>query len=274
MSTPSHRPTLPLYQPPHRRGSSLTEIRSERKSTKKPKPSSSSPDRVDPGASILSHPIMGALMRVDPRFQKPVSQGSDDWKCSTPPLDMKNPDVLNLLKMGKSVFGPGKTYRFRLSRSAGLTSSGTGTLQLVTAVLPSNFEEYTPLSGLFEECRLISTRIQYAFITPGSSPTLVPFASVFDPSATSSTVPTWTNTIQFPTSKVWNTSSYAGFNVKNKYKVAGKRSWSLVTTTDTGTDPVGGCLGAWYHSIFSNTSNSTIICVYLLECDYEFRNIY
>jgi hypothetical protein len=188
-------------------------------------------------------------------------------------LTFPGPEVLKTLKA--SVFTPGKTYRFRLSRSAGLTSSGTGTLQLATAVLPSNFEEYTPLSGLFEECRLISTRIKYAFLSNGTTPVNVTFASCFDPSGTSSTVPSFTNTIQFPGCKICPLTQTVPTGLTNSWKQRGvPRSWSLVTTTDSGTDPVGGALGCWYHSIFANTTNSSLVAVYLIECDYEFRNVY
>lgn len=218
--------------------------------------------------------ILGHLksLSVDDDEKKLRPQGTEVLPpCWRPDKVTTN---LELLKIMKSVYSPGKTYRFRLSRSAGLTSSGTGTLQLITAVLPSNFEEYTPLSGLFEECRLISTRIQYAFTSNGTTPTLVAFASCFDPSATASTVPTWTNAIQFPGAKITNIQNSAPVIFKNSFRATRGRAWSLVTTTDSGTDPVGGALGGWYHSIFSNTSNSTLIGVYLLECDYEFRNVY
>jgi len=70
----------------------------------------------------------------------------------------------SMLKLARSVFAPGKTYRFRMSRAGTLTSGSGGGLLSFLSVTPAAFTEYAAISALFDECRLMATRVHVAFL--------------------------------------------------------------------------------------------------------------
>jgi hypothetical protein len=177
------------------------------------------------------------------------------------------------LTVAKSVFAPGRTYRFRLTRTAIIASSGAGLMQLATSIAPSGMAEYSAVNALFLECRLRSTRIQYCFRSAGGDIKLVGFVSSFDPS-NYSVAPTFQYACQQPGAKLmslFQTSSSPAPH--NEWAPRGVlRPWSTVAATPGGTDPMGGLVGTWYHSIDTATTASSNVATYLIECDYEFRN--
>jgi hypothetical protein len=173
--------------------------------------------------------------------------------------------------MQRSVFSPGKIYEMRTIRVATLVSSGAGALNTATAVYPSQMSSYSALAALFKEARLIMTRIHYVMCIGSTSP--VGMATSFDPSS-DGTVPTnVTAALQIVGSKllsIWNTAAVG--SLSNSYTVRGNRPWSLTTASPTGTDPLGGVVGAWNHSVISPVSNTSNVATYFIECKYEFRN--
>jgi len=205
-------------------------------------------------------------------------RGDDDTKAEGKETLISKPQPYSVapsaLAMAKSVFTPGKTYRIRITKTAQLTASGAGALQLATSIAPSaGFAEYSALSALFLECRLRSTRISYAF-TPGSDISRQPgFCSSFDPS-NYSTTPTFAYACQQPGAKITSTFNVSTGNraFSNSWKAKTARPYSTVVSTGSTTDPVGGVIGVWYHSISSASVVSVGLCIYLIECDYEFRN--
>ncbi len=178
----------------------------------------------------------------------------------------KQPSYLLLLK---SVFTPGKLYRFRCVRNAVLTTSGTGTLQLATGVYPSQFQEFSALSSLFSEARLRSTRIRYAFYY-NASPTIA-LCSSFDPFNNGSTTPTFNVAAAQPGAKLWPLAHTAAERV-NRWTAKQLRTWSSIQSSGGGSDPTSGCRGCWYHSLSGTGVVSEDIAVYIIEADYEFRN--
>jgi hypothetical protein len=198
----------------------------------------------------------------------------DDRKAEGKDLVLQMPKEISptptMVSMARSVFTPGKTYRLRTTRNASLTSGGAGTMQLATVVVPSGMAEYTGLTLLFNECRLHSTRISYAFSSNGTIPIIVPFVSAFDPGS-AGTTPTFTYACQQVNAKLtqsfWSTGTF-----KNHWIAKQARPWSQTTASSIGVDPVGGSVGSWLHSIGGTTTASVVIATYLIECDYEFRN--
>jgi hypothetical protein len=186
-----------------------------------------------------------------------------------PPLKL---DSAALRTIARAVFKPGKTYRMRLTRNAVVTTSGGGALQIATNVLPSNFIEYSAVSALFQECKLMATRITYAMYSYGATPTtVIGICLSFDPSNYSS-APTFTYAVQQPGARLFNTFAGGAPRLVNSWKGDGKRPWSLVTASGTGTDPTGGVVGTWYSSLSGATTASQNVGYYLLEADYMFRN--
>lgn len=166
-----------------------------------------------------------------------------------------------------SVFVPGKTYRFRLTRTAVLSTSGAGALAIATAVYPQQFSEYMALVGLFKEARLRSSKIRYVGIGASSNA----FISSFDPSYASGGSPSFTSALNQVGAQLWNLNVV---NVKreNRYRIRGLRPWSAISSTASGFDPYGGVCGAWYTVIQGTGPISTDVLVYTIEADYEFRN--
>ncbi len=210
--------------------------------------------------------VLALSLLSDDDAKEPMPEGRDSWRQPAP-----RAYPLSVVKMARSVFAPGKTYRMRCIRTATITASGGGLLQLATSVAPSGFAEYSALSALFTECRLRSTRIHLTFYSSGATPIIAGYCSSFDPS-NYSTAPTFTYACQMPGAKLWNTFGPLSGEHVNEYTPRTLRPWSQVTASGSGTDPVGGIIGTWYHSLSRATTASADVGVYLLECDYEFRN--
>jgi hypothetical protein len=104
----------------------------------------------------------------------------------------------------------------------------------------------------------------------GTTPTPMSVCSSFDP-ANAGTSPTFTYACQMPGAKLFTMSMHVSTQ-RNTWMSHQARPWSLMSTTGSGTDPTSGCVGTWYTSLSGATSNTTVVCYYLIECDYEFRN--
>jgi len=200
--------------------------------------------------------------------------GEEDVKAegkeTFPKLPVPTVFPVSMIAAAKSVFAPGKTYRFRMIKTAQLVSSGAGALNLSTAVYPSLFANYSALSALFTECRLRSTKIQYVMQTP----TTIPMAMVssFDPASAGAAPTSYTACCQMIGSKIFNTWNTAVSPLKNTWNPKVLRPFSYTSASATGTDPSGGVIGAWNHSIFSAVGNTQAVAIYIIEVDYEFRN--
>lgn len=175
-----------------------------------------------------------------------------------------------------SVFSGNKTYRFRLMRTATLVTSGAGTMNLATALYPSQFDQYSALSSLFNQARLRSTRITYTgMVAPGVTTVAQgTFCSALDPSYSTAVAPSYTYTLanRLPKSKNFSLIM-SKWPVSNSYKFHG-RPWSIISSVSTGSDPVGGLEGAWVHCISSTVAASATYLNYVILADYEFRNVH
>lgn len=200
--------------------------------------------------------------------EKKVDTRSGLELVSSLPLVISNSPAM--LALARSVYTPGKTYRMRTVRVATLSASGAGTMNLATSIAPVGMASYAALALLFFECRLKSTRIQYTMLTPATAP--VAMLSAFDPTSDGSAPSSITIVSQVVGSKLINTWNTVGTKVANSYKVRGNRPWSRTTASPVGVDPVGGILGAWYHTLISPVTASVAVATYLIECDYELRN--
>lgn len=181
------------------------------------------------------------------------------------------PANLSNLKVARSVFSPGKTYRFRTVRSATLTASGAGTMALVSLVLPSTMSSYSGLAALFAECRLRSTRITYVFRAPTAGAGSM--VSSFEPTATSGWTTTYATASQTIGAKIFNIWGTTG-RYTNVWNPGVLRAWSQTANSGTGSDPLGSSIGGWQHVLLTATTASAAVADYMIECDYEFRNPY
>lgn len=215
-----------------------------------------------------SFPILGIGSDED---EKTSTQGIEKVKLL--PFPKTPPSALSL---ARSMIATNKTYKFRLERFATLTTSGAGAMALVTMIEPSGFLEYTQLSALFEECRLVRTRISYnmnmnVFGTTAQGYAGGPFCSAFDVSATTGATTSTTSVLRLNDCITFNMP----FNqsvIRNDYKAPKGNPYSKVTASASGTEPTGGIKGGWCHVAQATLSNSIAYLTYYLEVIFEFRN--
>lgn len=212
----------------------------------------------------LHNQLLSSFTLASVSDQKDEGKDAIVLKTSIPPLPVSN------LKALRSVFQSGKTYRFRMTRIAVLSASGAGLMNLVTKVVPSDYQEYSALSLIFTEARLRSTKITYTMLAPSGGPQTL--YSAFDPSVLAGGTTTVTQTTSVPGCKafsVWCTSRQD----KNSWSPKTLRPFSLISSSGTGSDPMGGVEGAWYHSLHAAVAASVAVANYMIECDYEFRSV-
>lgn len=217
-----------------------------------------------------------ALPKVDPSDLKTTGESHGDEK--TVAFQIEVPKSLfgtpQLRAAFASQFKSGKTWRMRLVRTAALVTSGAGLMNLATGVFPSQFDQYTQLTLLFRECRLTRTSIEYTSYIPAGDTTTIAavFATGFDPvNPSSSPTSTFTSTLRLQNSKTFCSVS-TKWPVHNSYK-SNIKVWSLVNSSGTATDPMGGVSGVWFHNINGAGSNTKTYLQYVIYADYEFRNL-
>jgi hypothetical protein len=182
-----------------------------------------------------------------------------------------SPTVRNAFK---GMFEPNKTYRFRLTRVASIVTSGGGTLALATGVYPGQFDQYTALSILFGQSRLIRTSIEYMLLINTIGSTSIPAVAVsaFDTAQYGGTTYLY-NQLQRRAGCKQLVTSYTGNEVMNSYTTKkSARLWSDIAV-QTGTDPFGGNSGAWCIAFANAASATTSYYEYLISADYEFTSL-
>jgi len=216
-------------------------------------------------------------------------EGKDEKKVIDPKLALDTPHASPRLPQltGRSVFsmlGYSKPMRFRLTRAGTLTSGGGGAGAFVQGVYPSLFDQYTQLAGLFDEARLVSVKVTYAqlqsfpvFTSVGASALGGSnFALGYDASGTqASSTYTYPNTLRLPGSKVWSYFAPGSKPLVHNWQESRKgRPWSILSATPSGTDPVGGVIGAFALNAETTLSNATIYFGYFMEAVYDLRGVF
>lgn len=205
-----------------------------------------------------------------------LKNGVDTFKSVNYVIDVP-PLVLDAFK---GMFEPNKTYRFRLTRVASIVSSGGGTMSLATGVYPGQFDQYTALSILFAQSRLIRTSIDYMLLAPTAQTSATTYAcipgvfvSAFDQAQYGGTTYLY-NQLQRRAGCINFTTAYTGKKVTNSFTVKkSERLWSNIGV-QTGTDPYGGNAGAWCIALANVASPALAYWEYLITADYEFTTLY
>ncbi len=186
-----------------------------------------------------------------------------------------------LLNMQPMFSTSNSVYRIRLTRSASLTTSGGGSMALATAVHPSQFDQYTQLSALFNKARLLRTRIQLSpLINPNSSSggsttyAGASFAVGFNPRAGAGASPTTTvaECIRVPGCKIYSPTQMTKTLV-SEYAFPKPQPWSTISANSGSSDPIGGVPGYWMNVALTTATASTSYVLYLIEAEYEFSNL-
>jgi hypothetical protein len=209
--------------------------------------------------------------------KKVVISDNKDGTDTYQPLQVVIDIPPTVLSAFRGMMNPNKSYRFRLTRTASLVTSGSGTLSLSTGIYPSQFTQYTALALLFGESRLISTDIKYvnacsqaqtASTTYANLPIVA--AAVFDPVQYGGTVVSYSDIQKRPGVKDM-TSNFTGRIVSLRYK-AKRRQFSDITSQGS-TDPYGGNAGAWCIGFSFAGSPSTTYFNYIISAIYEFTAV-
>ncbi len=165
-----------------------------------------------------------------------------------------------------------KTYKFMLSRASTFTS-GTGTMTINTSTNLTQYNEGAALIALFDECAMISGRME---ITPGTTGGTNSFSEFvcFYPSEDSST-PTVSSVTRVDECRLIPTGFGGSCRINNHltWKCPG-RLWGY--TIDEGVSApriVSGFNGTWKMIVAVGTpSNSTTYFGYLVKVVGKFRS--
>jgi hypothetical protein len=185
------------------------------------------------------------------------------------PLNLNFASSLNAVAYGMK----NKIFKLRVSRTATLTTSGTGTMLLSTAVDLPQFQEYAALAALFSQARLVSSRIQYADNqTSVGTVYKCSVLSAFHPTDhQSASIPvTAAAAAALPGVKLFSMANTNWPIVNHTPKL--KRPFSLINSTGTSTDVMGGMSGSWWHALVNTGPVSTNIMTYIIEAEFEFKH--
>jgi hypothetical protein len=166
----------------------------------------------------------------------------------------------------------GKGVRIRCVRIAELTTNGSGALAITTSIVLSNMAQTTQLAALFQEYRLIKTKITYSpLVAPDPSATVNNFAvfTAFNPVAASFT--TSTEVARLGNSKIWFGNNTARAHSQFYVLKRDPNPWAMTETGGSGSDPIG-LRGAWC-TYLDGAPASTAVLSYMIECWYEFRGL-
>ncbi len=218
--------------------------------------------------------VIDSVSRIEGSIRLLHEDEKDDSKSAGTDVLINRPVRISptpsLIKVARSVFTPGKVYKFRLTRTALLTTSGGGTMNLATNVYPQQFDQYNALVLLFDEARLLSTHITYTDVARGGTLTSA-IVTAFDPSEANAS-PSFAAGVRFPGAKLFCTSQTV-WPVHNSWTARNRRPWSKISATSAGTDPTGGIIGKWYHCAATTLDNSKSYLLYLIEAEYALRSV-
>lgn len=196
------------------------------------------------------------------------------------PVVLSPEQITTLNGVSKLFSTSNSVYRVRMSRAASLSTSGGGAMALATAVYPSQFDQYTQLSPLFGECRIRAVRIQLTCFPNPNAATVGTtdyiggwFAVAFNPGggAGSFLIISIAAVTRLPGCKVYN--PFVTGRVILSHKFPKTTPWSILGGTNSGTDPVGGTAGYFANVALSTLTASRAYLGYLIEAEYEFRNL-
>lgn len=162
---------------------------------------------------------------------------------------------------------------FNATRSATLTTGGSGLLSIAVVNNLFQFVQYTNLSALFTHYRLISAKmsIHRAINIYSGTENNTIFLIAYDPSAVSgASAPNFVDALRLERHVV--DYSHRPNITRLQYRTK-NRPWSLTSNTSpSGTDPFGGGAGAFYIVNSGGASNSTVYFHYVLEVVFELKN--
>lgn len=195
-----------------------------------------------------------------PPVEEPSDPGDPDSSEGQPLRDGQ-------VSIGALIVDPNKSYFFQLSYSGSITADGSGVNKGNYSWDPSSIDEFTYLSGLFGQVRIVEAQLQLFNWNTNDDTGLKnqgPFAVACDVSKTGITPSTVASVIDCPNSTFHQTTALVPTILRQKVR---NREFALCSNPAPG--PYAGCYGEWMWYGAGFTA-SKLYCQYLARGLYEF----
>jgi hypothetical protein len=251
------------------------------------RPMVSVPDKLPEGKSIVrsERGVKGPLLlgRIHPggrgkkkgKFQQePRRPRLISDKEGEPQLVLEEGELSQSVGIAKSLIDPRTIYRFRLIDFNSFSSSGAGVLAAYISCSPSvtSFSEYSSLTNLFTEVRLVAARLTICNVNPHADGYATGFVkSDVAMNYNDLSVSTTPSSVLAVLDNAHSWLHPLGKSSHSQYvaKVSSNREFADTATPAPG--PYAGCTGQF--SIYQSAlTASTTYIDYFLECEFEFRN--
>jgi hypothetical protein len=205
--------------------------------------------------------------RKDPVFLAPVVNILDSALCALRNNEMKITKEVKAPTLGglisgtscttieypkelvaafRGMFGALKEYRFEMHFVSALSTSAGGSLLTAIPLSPSvsSYAEWTALSALFDEVKMIGSKITCNSVNSVDGATEMPMAIASDHVNLSTNPASTLAVIRLAQSTTFNTTSCVKPYVKTVKFADSERLW-CITGTPYSQSPLGGCVGTW-----------------------------
>jgi len=193
-----------------------------------------------------------------------------------PVEELSDEQLQGQLSVVKSLLDPNTVQAYRLVTVGGSSTTAGGVLSGFASFDPSNvpMPEYTYLTALFDQVRLVEARIHICNINPHSDGYAVgnqKYACFMacDPGLTATTPGSVAAVVDCPNMLMWNLGSTQTFTLT--YKARGRAENAFARTSVPAPGPYAGCYGQfqWYNS---GLTVSLAYFTFVLECFYQFTS--
>jgi len=192
-------------------------------------------------------------------------------------MDVKTSYPPELVAAFRGLFGAGREYDFQMHYVATQTSDGGGGLLGSTTINPAvtSFGEWSALSALFDECKAMSSKIQFLTLN-GSATTggaLADMVMAFDEQAITSSAPASVLAVyRLAEARTWvMDKGDAGSGRHTQSRTMTSRDWCSTATPAT-VSPIGGMAGRWSFGNSGLFAVSTAVATVFLTVVARFRN--
>jgi len=184
--------------------------------------------------------------------------------------DRKSNKTLARASPGRPLSSPSTVYRFRLTNISTIGTSAGTVISTVITCDPTSYTEYSDLSNLFSEIRLVSSKIHIAnrpFYSSSTAADASPAIPVgFDPGITS-TAPS----NQISVWAIGGAKQHPFNSLESHTYVAKVPNMAWATTASPVPGAYAGCYGAWQLYQAGFTSGSVTYALCYTENIYELR---
>jgi hypothetical protein len=223
-------------------------------------------------SSRLMKQVMNSKKSMDKKQRRKPKGALSVGLSDEDPLE--GGDSLMAVSMARSLLDPRTIYRFRLIDFNSFASSGAGLLSGYISCSPgvTSFSEYTSLTNLFTEVRLVAARIHICNVNPHADGYATGFvksdvAMNYNDLSVSVTPSSVLATLD-------NAHSWLhplGKSTVSTYSAMVSKDRQFADTATPAPGPYAGCTGQFSFYQTALTASTTYFD-YFLECEFEFRN--